>query len=78
MLWCTGRFKLISERGQRWRGMDLIWKIIPNSGSIKSKTIYEQKGRTLEIATTLAVPGAIGTVVRRKIWSKISRIKISV
>ena len=32
-------FKLLSEGGQGECGTDLIWESIPNSGSIKSKTI---------------------------------------
>ena len=62
--------------------MNLIWKSIPNSGSIKSKTITKLFNRFMnrrvelwndkEIATTLA-PGAIWTAVGRKIWSKILR-----
>ena len=63
--------------------MNLIWKNIPNSGSIKSKTITKLLDRFMnrrvelwndkEIATTLAEPGAIRTAVGRKIWRKIPR-----
>ena len=63
--------------------MNLIWKSIPNSGSIKSKTITKLVDRFMnrrvklwndkEITTTLAVPGAVRTGVGRKIWSKIPR-----
>ena len=61
--------------------MNLIWKSIPHSGSIKSKTITKLFDRFMnrrvklwnhkEIATTLTVPGTIRTAVGRKIWSKI-------
>ena len=54
---------------------------IPNSGSIKSKTITKLLDRFMKrrvqlwndkgIATTLAENGAIRTSVGRKIWSKI-------
>ena len=81
MLWCTGRFKLLSKRGQVRRGTNLIWKSVPNSGSIKSKTVTKLLDRFInrrvelwnnkEIATNLAAPGAIRTSVGRKIWSKI-------
>ena len=84
MLWCTGRFKLLSERGQGWRGTNLIWKSIQNSGSIKSKNITKLLDRFMnrrvelwngkEIATTLAVLGAVRTAVGRKIWNKIPAI----
>ena len=57
--------------------MNLIWKSIPNSGSIKTKTITKLFDRFMnrrvelwndkEIATTLDVPSAIRTAVRRKI-----------
>ena len=62
--------------------MNLILKSIPNSGSIKSKTITVTKlfdrfmnrrvelWNDKEIATTLTVPGNIRTAVGRKIWSK--------
>ena len=63
--------------------MDLIWKSIPNSGSIKSKTITKLFDRFMkrrvefcngkEITITLTTPGTIRTVVGRKIWSKIPR-----
>ena len=61
----------------------MLWKSIPNSGSIKSKTITKLLDRFMngrvelwndkEIATTLAEPGAIRTGVGRKIWSKMLR-----
>ena len=61
--------------------MNLIWKGIPNSWSIKSKTITKLFGRFMnrrialwndkEIATTLTAPGTIRTAVGRKIWSNI-------
>ena len=70
-------FKLLSERGQGWRDMNLIWKSIPNSWSIKSKTITKLLDRFMnrrvelwndkEIATTLAEPGALRTAGGRKI-----------
>ena len=63
--------------------MNLIWESIPNSGSIKSKTITKLFDRFMnrrvelwndkEITTTLTAPGTIRTAVGRKIWSKISR-----
>ena len=74
-------FKLLSERGQGGRGTNLMWKSIPQSGSIKSKTITKVFERFMnrrvelwndkEIATTLTAPGTIRTAVGRKIWSKI-------
>ena len=74
---------MLSERGQGWRGTNLIWKSIPNSGSIKSKTITKPLDKFMnrrvelwndkEIATTLAEPGAVRTAIGRKIWSKIPR-----
>ena len=39
MPWCKGRFEAFSEGGQRGGRMNLLRKSIPNSGSIKSKTI---------------------------------------
>ena len=79
-------FKLLSERGQGWRGMNLIWKSISNSGSIKSKTITKLLDRFMnrrvelwngkEIANTLAAAGAIRTAVGTKIWSKVPRNKL--
>ena len=81
MLWCKVGFKLFSEGGQGGRGMNLIRKSIPNSGSIKSKTITKLFDRFMnrraklwndkEITTTLTVPGTIRTAVGRKRWSKI-------
>ena len=63
--------------------MNLIWKTIPHSGSIKIKTIAKLFDRFMnrsvelwndkEIATTLTVPGTIRTAVERKIWNKIPR-----
>ena len=63
--------------------MNLIWKSIPHSGSIRSKTITKLFDRFMnrrvelwndkEIATTLNAPGTITTAVGRKIWSKIPR-----
>ena len=63
--------------------MNLLWKSIPNTGSIKSKTITKLFDRFVnrrvelwndkEIATTLNASGTIRTVVGRKIWSKIPR-----
>ena len=74
-------FELLSERGQGGRGTNLIWKSIPHSGGIKSKTITKLFDRFMnrrvelwidkEVATTLTVPGTIRTTVARKIWSKI-------
>ena len=79
---CSGvkvGFKLLSGRGQGWRDMNLIWMSIPNSGSIKSKTITKLLDRFInrrvelwnnkEIATTLAAPSTVG----RKICNKIPR-----
>ena len=76
MLWCTGRFELLSEGGQRGRGTNHIRESIPHSGSIKRKTITKLFDRFVnggaelwngkEITTTLTVPGAIRTAVRRK------------
>ena len=81
MLWCTGRFELLSEGGQRGRGTNLIRESIPHSGSIKCKTITKLFDRFVngwaelwndkEITTTLTAPGAIRTAVGGKIWSKI-------
>ena len=60
-----------------------MWKSIPNSRNIKSKTITKLFGRFMnrrvklwndkEIATTLTTPGTIRTAVGRQIWSKIPR-----
>ena len=65
------------------RRKNLIWHGIPASGSIKSKTVTKlfdifmnrkvELRNDKEIATTLAVPGAIKTVVGRKIQSKIPK-----
>ena len=72
---------LLSEGGQQGRGMNLIRKSIPHSGSIKHKTITKLFVRFVnrgaehwndkEISTTLTAPGTIRTNVGRKIWSKI-------
>ena len=61
--------------------MNLIWKSIPHSGGIKSKTITKLFDRFMnrrvelrndkEVAITLTAPGTIRTAVGRKIWSKI-------
>ena len=61
--------------------MNLIWKGILNSGSIKSKIITKLFDRLMnrsvelwndkEIPTTLTAPSTIRTAVGRKIWSKI-------
>ena len=58
-------FKLLSEKGQEWRGTNLIWKSFPNIGSIKSETITKLLDRCMnrrvelwndkEIVTTLAL-----------------------
>ena len=74
---------MLSEGGQGGRGTNLIWKSIPYSGSIKSKTITKLLDRFMnkrvklwndkEIATTLTAPGTIRTAVGRKIWSKVHR-----
>ena len=63
--------------------MNLIWKSIPSSGHIKSKTITKLFDRFMnrrvelwnekKIDTTLTEPGTIRTAVGRKIWSKIPR-----
>ena len=86
MLICYGvqvGFKLVSEKGQGWRGTNLIRKSIPHSGNIKRKTITKLFDRFMnrrvelwndkEIATTLTAPGAVRTGIGRKIWSKIPR-----
>ena len=72
-------FELLSEGGQRGRGMNLIRESIPHSGSIKCKTITKLFDRFVnggaelwndkEITTTLTAPGAIRTAVGGKIWS---------
>ena len=63
--------------------MNLTWKSIPNSGSIKRKTITKLFDRFMnrrvelwnkqEINTTLTVPRTIRTAVGSKLWSKIPR-----
>ena len=60
--------------------MNLIWKSIPDSRSIKSKTITKLFDRFMnrrialwndnKIATTLTVPGMVRTAVGQEIWSK--------
>ena len=74
-------FEVLSERGQGGRGTNLIWKSIPHSWDIKSKTITKLFDRFMsrreelwndkEIATTLTVSGTIRTAVGKKTWSKI-------
>ena len=61
--------------------MNLLMKSIPNSASIKSKTITKlfhgfmdqglKLGNDKEITTTLTAPGTVGTAVARDVWSKI-------